>query len=207
MSRALYFQQKKGLFLMYTVNVIVEGISPLMQHRFPLPDFSDIGKGGKVQTGEKDYSQEWKAALYTTPDGQIYQPATHFDGALVKAAAGYKIQGGRGKTYKDLFKGNVFVSPDEILHGVEAPESLDNDADKPLYLDVRPVVIQRARVVRIRPCFKVGWKLSFEITVLDDQIPSNVVNEVLVLAGRTVGIGDFRPRFGRFMVTRFEVSK
>lgn len=192
---------------MYTIDCAVEGIAPLMQHRFPLPDFADLSKGGKKKTGEQDYSQEWREYLYATPEGDIYQPATHFDGCLVKAAAGYKIQGARGKTYKDLFKGNVFVSPDAIYHNVKVPESLDADADKPLYLDVRPVVIQRARVVRVRPTFGIGWKLEFEITVLDDQLPKNVLNDVLVLAGRTVGIGDFRPRFGRFIVTRFEENK
>jgi hypothetical protein len=172
-----------------------------------LPDFGDLGKGGKKKTGETDYTQEWKGYLYVNGEGQVYQPATHFDGALIKAAAGYKIQGARGKTYKDLFKGNVFCSPDEILHGVMAPKTLDPDGDKRLYLDVRPVVVQRARVVRIRPAFKPGWRLSFEITILDDQVPANVVNEVLIMAGRTVGIGDFRPRFGRFMVTGFQVVR
>ena len=126
---------------------------------------------------------------------------------MVKAAGGYKIQGARGKTYKDLFKGNVFVGPDNIPFGIKEPQELDADADKELYLDVRPVVVQRARVVRIRPTFKAGWKLDFEITVLDDQIPANVLNEVLQLAGRTVGVGDFRPRFGRFMVTGFKLHR
>lgn len=192
---------------MYSVNVSVEGVAPLLQHRFPLPDFETLSKGGKIKTGEKDYTQMWREFLYVTSEGDIYQPATHFDGAMIKAAGGYKIQGARGKTYKDLFKGNVFVSPDVILHGVKAPENLDTDADKRLYLDVRPVVIQRARVVQVRPCFKAGWQLDFEITVLDDQIPHNVVNEVLQLAGRTAGVGDFRPKFGRFMVTKFELVK
>lgn len=192
---------------MYTVNVSVEGVAPLLQHRYPLPDFETLSKGGKVKTGEQDYTQKWREFLYVTSEGEIYQPATHFDGAMTKAAAGYKIQGARGKTYKDLFKGNVFVSPDVILHGVKKPEELDTDADKQLYLDVRPVVIQRARVVQVRPCFKAGWKLDFEISVLDDQIPHNVVNEVLQLAGRTVGVGDFRPRFGRFMVTKFDLVR
>lgn len=192
---------------MYTINVQVQGVAPLLQHKYPLPDFADLSKGGKQKTGEKDYSQEWRDYLYVTSDGEVYQPAIHFDGCMVKAAAGYKIQGARGKTYKDLFKGNVFCSPDEILHGIKVPEMLDNDADKPLYLDVRPVVMQRARVIRIRPAFKPGWKLDFEITVLDDQIPHNVVFEVLTLAGRTAGVGDFRPKFGRFLVSKFEVMK
>jgi hypothetical protein len=192
---------------MYVVSVSVEGVAPLVQHKYPLPDFATLSKGGKQQTGETDYSQEWREYLYVNSYGEVYQPAIHFDGCLTKAAVNFKIQGKRGKTYKDLFKGNVFCSPDEILHGIKAPEELDNDADKPLYLDIRPVVVSRARVARIRPAFKPGWKLDFEIEVLDDQIPHNVVNEVLVLAGKTVGIGDFRPKFGRFIVTRFKVAK
>lgn len=192
---------------MYTVNVSVEGIAPLLHHRYPLPDFADMSKGGRKKTGEVDYTQEWRGYIYATSEGEIYHPATHFDGCLIKAAAGYKIQGARGKTYAQLFKGNVFCSPDEILFGMRVPESLDTDGDKPLYLDIRPAVVQRARIVRIRPAFKPGWKLDFEITVLDDQVPANVVNEVLILAGRTVGVGDFRPRFGRFMVTKFDVQR
>lgn len=192
---------------MYTIDCSIEGISPLMQHRYPLPDFTTIGKGGKIVTGEKDFSEEWKGYLYINSEGDIYQPATHLEGCLIKAATGFKVQGQGKKTYKDLFKGSLFVGPDEILHGVKAPDILDFDADKQLYLDIRPVVIQRARVARIRPCFKAGWKLDFEISILDDQVPANVVNEALQLAGRTVGIGDFRPRFGRFMVTKFEVHK
>lgn len=192
---------------MYSISVSVEGISPLLQHKYPLPDFDSMSKGGTVKTGEKDYTKEWREYLYTDADGQIYQPSTHFDAAMVKAAGSFKVQGGRGKSYKALFQGNVFCSPDEIYHGIQIPDELDNDADKQLYLDVRPVVIQRARVARIRPAFKSGWKLDFEISVIDDQIPHNVVSEVLIMAGRTCGIGDFRPKFGRFMVTQFEVMK
>lgn len=192
---------------MYIVSVSVEGVAPLLQHKYPLPDFAELSKGGKKTTGEKDYSQEWRQYLYVNSNDEIFQPSIHFDASMVKAAAGFKVQGGRGKTYKSLFQGNVFCSPDEILHGVKTPDTLDNDADKSLYLDIRPVVVQRARVPRIRPAFKPGWKLSFQIDVLDDQIPVNVVNEVLILAGRTAGIGDFRPKFGRFFVSHFEVQE
>jgi len=87
---------------------------------------------------------------------------------MVTAAVNYKIQGRRGKTYKDLFRATVFVSPEQIRHGIKVPEELTTDGDQPLYLDMRPVVISRARVVRIRPAFKPGWKLDFEIEVLDD---------------------------------------
>lgn len=189
---------------MYSVEVKIKGLSPLLQHRYPLPEFETLSSGGKKKTGETNYSQEWRQYLYVNGEDEIYQPAIHIEAAMVKAAVNFKIQGKRGKSYKDLFAGNVFVSPEEILHGVKEPEALDADADKRLYLDMRPVVVSRARVVRLRPAFKAGWTLEFQVEVLDDQIPQNVLHDVLALAGKTVGIGDFRPRFGRFAVTRFE---
>lgn len=193
---------------MYTVSVAIEGTAPLMQHRYPMPDLANLSKGGNKSTGSKDYTQEWREYFYAETDGQIYQPASHIEGALVKAATGFKITGKRGKTYKDLFSANVFVQPDHIPHdGQIVPEELDADGDKPLYLDVRPVIVQRARVVRIRPTFSHGWHLDFEIIVNDDEIQPGLLQDILTLAGRTVGIGDYRPRFGRFSVSHFEVHK
>jgi hypothetical protein len=192
---------------MYAIETTIVGVAPLMQHRYPLPDLATMSKGNKKSTGAKDYSQEWREYLYATSDNQIYQPSSHIEGAMVKAAASFKVTGKRGKSYKDLFSANVFVDPTEILHGVSVPDDLDCDGDKPLYLDLRPVVVMRARVVRIRPTFKPGWRLSFIINVIDDEVNSETVNDVLTLAGKTVGIGDFRPKFGRFMVAKFEVAK
>lgn len=189
----------------YNIQTQIQGISPLLQHRFPIPTYEEMSTGGKAVRGERDFSQEWRKALYVNAQDEVYQPAIHIESAMVKAAVNFKIQGRRGKTFKDLFRGNCFIAPEEIPHGIKNPQELDTDADKPLYLDLRPVVVQRARVVRIRPAFKVGWTLDFEIEVLDDQIPVNVVQEVLTLAGKTIGVGDFRPKFGRFRVTQFQV--
>lgn len=190
---------------MYAVNVEITGTAPLMQHRFPMPEPGDTAKGATRSTGAKDYTQEWHDYFYETPDAKIFQPAAHIEGAMVKAATSFKIQGKRGKTYKDLFRAAVFVTPDQIPHNVDVPASLDADADKPLYIDIRPVVVQRSRVVRMRPCFKAGWKLAFAVEVIDDTIHPELVHDILTLAGKTVGIGDFRPKFGRFMVTNFQV--
>lgn len=191
---------------MYIAHVKVHGTAPLMQHRFPLPDLATMSKGATKRTGAKDYTDEWKEYLYVDGD-EIYQPASHFEGALIKAAASFKVTGKRGMSYKDLFKSAVFVTPEFINHGVKVPKTLDTDADKKLYLDVRPVVIQKARVVRLRPTFKSGWELEFDIEVMDDQIASELVQDVLTHAGRVVGVGDYRPRFGRFSVVKFDVEE
>ncbi|MBV7336327.1 hypothetical protein KFU94_50460 [Chloroflexi bacterium TSY] len=192
---------------MYTVDVKVKGNAPLLQHRFPLPDFDTLGEGGRKQSGAIDYTQEWKEYLYVTKDDEIYQPAVHFEQTMIRAAVNFKIQGKRGKTYKNLFSSSVFVIPEYILHGIKRPESLTLDADERLYIDMRPVIVNRARVVRLRPAFSSGWELEFKIEVIDEQIPASMVQDVPVTAGKTVGIGDHRPRFGRFQVVRFDVSE
>ena len=194
---------------MYQVNVVVNGISVLLQHRFPLPSYEEMGSGGTKQTGSKDYRQEWRQSLYATDKGEIYQPANHFELAMVKAAANFKITGKRGKIYKDMVASNVVIDPEKIPFGltITDKDDLTTDADQPLYLDMRPVVIQRARVVRLRPAFKPGWQLEFTINVMDNELPSNMLQDILVLAGKTVGVGDYRPKFGRFAVTKFEVLR
>lgn len=193
---------------MYTVSVSIEGTAPLIQNRYPMPDFSDDGQGGKKNSGAPDYRLEWKEKFYADSEGRIYQPASHIDGALKKAAVNFKVTGKRGKTYKDLISASVFTEPDFIYHeGFTVPDKLDTDGDKPLYIDYRPVVVQRARVARARPAFKPGWKLNFELIVNEDEIPHSILQDILVTAGKAVGIGDYRPRFGRFMVTKYEVHK
>ena len=97
-----------------TVDVKVKGVSPLMQHRFPMPELADMSKGGTKRTGAVDYSEEWREYLYANGKG-VYQPATHFESAMISAAVNFKITGKRGKTYKDLLKAAVFVTFLEIL--------------------------------------------------------------------------------------------
>lgn len=192
---------------MYQVDCSIKGIAPLMQHRFPMPDLSTMSKGGHRSTGGKDYTQEWREYFYATDDGDIYQPSSHIEGALVKAAVNFKVAGKRGKTYKDLIVANVVIDPERIPHNMKVPEELDADGDQPLYLDVRPVIVQRARVVRIRPTFAPGWSLQFVAQVFDDEIQPDLLQDILTLAGKSVGIGDYRPKFGRFNVVEFKVQK
>lgn len=189
---------------MYTVDVEVTGIAPLLQNQFPVPTLEEMSSGGTKKTGATDYSEEWREKLYANGHG-VFQPAVHFEASMVKAAVAFRVKGQGRKTYKDLFKSSVFVTPDEILHGVDVPEDLTTDGDEQLYIDMRPVVVQRARVIRMRPTFKSGWKLEFQIEVLDDAIPQSMAQDILAHAGKTVGIGDFRPRMGRFNVTSWQV--
>jgi hypothetical protein len=69
------------------------------------------------------------------------------------------------------------------------------------------VVIQRQGVTRVRPAMKAGWKVTMDFMInLPEYIPESDFHDVLVNAGRLVGVGDFRPSYGRFGVTSIEVQ-
>lgn len=71
----------------------------------------------------------------------------------------------------------------------------------------RRVVIQRNAVTRERPALRAGWKATVQLMVnLPEYVSPQELNEVLGMAGRLVGVGDFRPSFGRFLITKFAVK-
>lgn len=185
---------------MSTIQVEIQGISPLLQHRYIFKD--EFEEKAKKRTGVIDYSNEWVKSLYWNEEVGVYQPASHIEGALIKAAVNFQIPGKRKKTYKDLFKSAVFVGPDVIPLGIKgSPEELLKKGR--LVIDKRCVVVQKSRVERLRPRFD-AWALKFQIEVHDDQIHPDAVREILEYAGRFCGIGDFRPRYGRFQVSLFK---
>ena len=176
---------------MYEVQVKIESVSPLLMNRFAEETAEEVIK----RVTGKPVQPEIAVSLYILPDGKIYQPATHIEGAFIKSAANFKITGKGKKTYKDLAKSSIFVEPDAIVHEIQE-----------YGIDKRPVVnpTTRGRVIRARPILN-KWALSFRIKVLDNQFPREVVKSILDYAGSSVGIGDYRPRFGRFMVTNFNL--
>lgn len=78
------------------------------------------------------------------------------------------------------------VTPEELLLGLVAPAAttqLTTGPNQPLYFDCRPVVVQKSRVVHIRPVLAPGWQLTFTVEVFDNEVPFETVQEVLRLAG------------------------
>lgn len=198
------FQQHKEAD-MQKIDVRIAGIAPLLQHRRPFPE-EELENKPEPRSGIPDWSLEAETSLYKLDDGNIYQPADHIHASMVKGAVNFQIPGKGKKTFKDLTNAAVVVEPDCILHGLvfdgfEKPDSNGHC----VVVDKRWVVVNRSRVLRYRPKFE-EWALEFAISVLDEQYPAVVVRDVLDWAGKYVGIGDFRPRFGRFQVTHWDVS-
>jgi len=174
---------------MYKIACSIEGIAPLLQNRHPFPE--ELEKVNRDKREDYDY----EIAKYQLEDGRLYQPAEHLVASMTKAAVYFQIEGKGKKTYKDSVKASIFIDPEKILHKNQAYEKYRAF-----------VTINRASVVKSRPMLN-NWSLDFTIIVVDNQFPASVVENILKYAGAGVGIGDYRPRFGRFKVTDFQVQK
>lgn len=195
---------------MYHIHAEIVGTAPLLQHAFGQLQLDTLQEATRKQTGSPDYSLEWLHTMYVTPEGYLYQPANHIEGALQKAAANFKMKGKAGKTWKDAMRAYAYVQPDMIVHrwqgeAVHAPGAeLLQQPTEHLSVKVMRVKVKQAAVARARLEIGAGWELHFRIEVIDDQLRAEVLREILNEAGRAAGIGDYRPRYGRFQVTRFE---
>lgn len=191
----------------YRVSIV--GVSPLLQHKFPDTVLNGLMNGVRKRSGENDYSLEWLDTLYAHADGYLVQPASHIEGAMVKAATQFKIKGARGKTWKDATRGFISVAPELIphLHNGECipvpDESLMEVANDLMSVSVMRVVVQRSAVARARLQIETGWNLQFDIHCIEEQMSGEVIRTILEHAGHSVGIGDFRPKYGRFEVDAF----
>ena len=174
---------------MKRVKVEIEGVAPLLQHKMPE---EDVNKPSRKHQDKKDNPEDF---LYKT-GRKICQPASHIERAMQQTASKFKIVGRGKKTYKDAAK-TVIVEPDMIEHSIQKWEPYSASVVIPS---------TRGRVMRIRPMLK-KWKLSFTMLWDEKLIPKSVLKDMLDSAGAEVGIGDWRPRFGRFMVTSFKEAK
>lgn len=174
--------------------VIVRGTCPLLMHRFigENPIDKPISKAG---SDKHDPKTEAESFLYKDKNGIICQPASHIEGAMIKASTAYNMAGKGKKTYKDAFKGGIFIEPTMIPHKNQKWE-----------LDLSPVNVQRAKIMRARPRFD-DWELTFTILNIDDRIRGDTLKQILIDAGRYFGVGDNHPRNGRFEVIKFEQIK
>lgn len=177
---------------MKQIEVSIKGVKPLLQHKMSIEQEAQLSSKTKRVAGQAkgDNPEDY---LYKV-DGKIYQPAEHILQAIIKRLSNYKIQGKGKKTYVEIGKGGLNVTPDCIIHKKQKWD-----------IDQRTVVIPatKGRTVRLRPKLN-EWELDFTIEIMNEDLPVEVVKSALDDAGREGGLGDYRPRFGTFIVTSFK---
>lgn len=177
----------------FTVSVTVEGSSDLLFHRWnaeAVDEKSKAAKNSKART-----SDNVENYVYRNDKDELCLPGAYFRGSIVNAAKFRQDPRSPRKSAMDLFKAGVVVTTQLASLGTKEWD----------YLDKRRVTIQRNGINRTRPAMKMGWKVSFEVMVmLPEYIDRNALRETLEAAGRLVGVGDFRPTYGRFGVVKYK---
>lgn len=134
---------------------------------------------------------EFIGSLYYDEEMGVYIPGENIDSMLVGPAKKLRLG--------TAFKSAVFVTEDLplIYDGPRTPDELWQDKR---FRFRKAVKVQTNRLVRTRPQF-LNWSLKVPITILDGaEIDADQVLEVAHIAGERIGLGDWRPRFGRFTV-------
>lgn len=180
--------------LPYQVSVTLQGSSDLLFHRWNCEEVdakSASAKGSKTRK-----SDNIESYVYRNDEGEICIPSEYLRMAIIGAAKFRQDPRSPRKSAMDLFKASIVC-----LTPLSSLGTKDWD-----YEDKRRVVIQRAGINRTRPAMKVGWEANFVIMVnTPEYIQPQDLNETIQLAGRLIGLGDFRPSYGRFNIIKFEV--
>jgi hypothetical protein len=178
----------------YTASVTVQGAADLLFHAWNVESVEAKGKAAKGSKAKK--SDDVESYVYRNEAGEICIPGEYLRMSLAFAAKYIQDPRSPRKSAMDLFKAGVAVLTPLASLGCK-------DWD---YLDRRRVSVQRNGITRTRPAFKAGWKAEFVVQVLlPEYIDQSLLQTALMNAGRLVGLGDFRPTFGRFNVVNFQV--
>jgi len=178
----------------YRISVTIEGVAPILFHAWNVESVESKGRAAKGSKEKK--SDDVESYVYRNERKEICIPGEYLRGAIVGAAKFQQDPRSPRKSAADLFKAAIVSLTPLASLGVK-------DWD---YLDKRRVTIQRNAITRSRPAMREGWKVAFVLMCnLPEYINPQKLNETIQQAGKLIGLADFRPSFGRFVVTEFEV--
>ncbi len=180
----------------YTVAVTISGLAPILFHRWNVEAVETKAKAAKGSAAKK--SDDVESYLYRNDDGEICLPGEYLRQAIIHAAKFKQDPRSPRKSAMDLFKAAVISLTPLASMGVTEPD----------FLDRRRVMVQRNGITRTRPAMKEGWRAEIDLMVnLPEYVPPILLRQVLDDAGRLIGVGDFRPTYGRFAVSNWSIRE
>jgi len=190
-----------------TLRCTIEGVRPLLHHNCrlanPLDPYTKLLKTLTSQRDKTDetYEQmayvEWHGGIYAQndrpfcPDKWLYKTvleAAKLSNMGKAYAAGYVCSDGQ------LIYDGPQTLPELFTHTVS-----ENQVEHKPYVYTELVRVRGSRVLRTRPRFD-AWSAIFEAEISTEVLSAQTFQELLRTAGRRLGIGDGRPRFGLFRV-------
>ena len=190
----------------------LEGVSPLICHngaagldtRSPAKlEIAEISRKRGSNRTEADDDRirelECQTSLYIGSDGAATLPESMFRACIEKAARKLK-QGPQVR--EGLIVDSLELIYDRKRYGSDI-ETLGKNAQF-----TTGVVVQRNRILRTRAMFE-SWAVDLVVEVDPELVDAGQLGNWLEIAGRRVGVGDWRPEksghYGRFDIGALEV--
>ena len=185
------------------VQIKLQGVSPLLCHNGQTADpRNTYAKAMKAVSGKRkktdaDYDElarlEWLAGLYRI-DGDLVIPDYVIESAMIKGAMKSK----RGPQAKC----GMFFTEHSSLEFDGKPAAITDDTLSEMFASGQfthtiGVKVGMAKVMRTRPVFR-NWSITITAQYDPDVLNMRDVEEIAIDAGKLVGIGDWRPKHGRF---------
>lgn len=164
----------------------------------PLNEWSKAMKrvSSKRAKTEADFAEmakiEWYGGLYTT-GGRPCLPGYVIEAALVTAAKKSK----RGKQAQ----AGIFCADNYVLHGPHDSLTIDEMWESGDYRLTVGARVGNVRIMRTRPMFREWW-CEFEVVFDDGMLNEADIVEIVQTCGDQIGLCDWRPKYGRFVVER-----
>lgn len=179
------------------INFEINGITPLLMDKY-------TGKEGKTP-------EEWKKLakdkVYTTDDGYLCIPGKHIKACLREAGNDLAKKQSRysGPDMRQTIKAALSIIPENLIIIPKRKKDGINRIKEDLV--TRGTGVNRTRVMTYRPMLD-EWSVSGTISVLENIgkiLTDMLLSEAMALGGLKYGLMGYRPEYGKFEVTKFEV--
>jgi len=178
----------------YRAQVKIKGDADLLFHRWNCESVEAKSKAAKGSKAKKE--DDIESYLYRNDANEICIPGEYLRQSIIAAAKFRQDPRSPRKSAQDLVKAAVLT--------LTPLASLGRDNFD--YEHKCRVQIQRNGVTRVRPAISVGWEAEFIFMVnLPEYIVPSMLQSMISDAGKLIGLADFRPTYGRFQVTAFEI--
>jgi hypothetical protein len=178
----------------YRVELSLRGVADLLFHRWNCEAVEAKAKAAKGSAVKK--SDDVESYVYRNREGELCIPGEYLRQAVVAAAKYRQDPRSPRKSAMDLVKAAVVSLTPLASLGITEWD----------YEHRCRVQVQRNGVTRVRPAISAGWTASFILLVnLPEYVSSDMLHALASDAGRLIGMADFRPTYGRFQITRFDL--
>jgi hypothetical protein len=176
----------------YRAQVTIRGDADLLFHRWNCEAVEAKSKAAKGSAAKK--ADNIESYVYRDADGELCVPGEYLRQAIIGAAKFRQDPRSPRKSAQDLVKAAVVSLTQLATLGIKTWD----------YEHRCRVQVQRNGITRVRPAISAGWTATFIFLVnLPEYVPDEMLYGLISDAGRLIGIGDFRPTYGRFQVTQF----